>query len=85
MTLYVYHFNYSTKEVEKATAEAEEKPKSYKVTGNLPFLGISKVLKDSMNVVYHDTYISEKDDQAYALRVFLKYWSEKNKEAKAAV
>lgn len=36
MTLYVYHFNYSTKEVEKATAEAEEKPKSYKVNGNLP-------------------------------------------------
>lgn len=85
MTLYVYHFNYSTKEVEKATAEAEEKPKSYKVNGNLPFLGISKVLKDSMNVVYRDTYISEKDDQAKAVRAFRKYWSEKHKEAKAAV
>ena len=85
MTLYVYHFNYSTKEVEKATAEAEEKPKSYKVTSNLPFLGISKVLKDSMNMVYHDTYISEKDDQAKAVRAFRKYWSEKHKEVKAAV
>lgn len=83
MTLYVYHFNYSTKEVEKATAEAEEKPKSYKVNGNLPFLGITKVLKDSMNVVYHDTYISEKDDQAKAVRAFRKYFVEKHRKAKA--
>lgn len=83
MKLYVYYFNCSTKEVESASVEVEEKPKTYKVVnGVIPFIGISKVLKDDLNNVNRLTYISEKDDIAKAVREFRKFWGQKAQEAK---
>lgn len=69
MKLYVYYFNCATKEVESDSVEVEEKPKTYKVVnGVIPFIGISKVLKDDLNRVNRLTYISEKDDIAKAVK-----------------
>lgn len=83
MKLYVYYFNCATKEVESASVEVEEKPKTYKVVnGVIPFIGISKVLKDDLNRVNRLTYISENNDIAKAVREFRKFWGRKSQEAK---
>lgn len=84
MTLYVFHFDMSKKEVLRKTVEVEEKPKTYKVaSGVIPFIGISKILKEDLNKVTRNlVYISTEDDPVKAVRVFRKYWADKYEAAK---
>lgn len=87
MILHVFHFDMYKKTVVHETVEVEEKPKTYKVIGNgvIPFLYISKILKEDLEKVTRQlSYVSTVNDPVKAVRAFRKYWSGKYDDAKRA-